>query len=76
MGLARSQAAGLRRPLTVLLQKQRDKTAAKRFFQRVPRSFAAPRKIVTDPLRSYPAAKAGIPPWRELTEAIQNPPAA
>jgi len=27
----------------------------------VPRSFPAPRKIVTDPLRSYPAAKADIP---------------
>ncbi len=27
----------------------------------MPRSFPAPRKIVTDPLRSYPAAKADIP---------------
>ncbi|WP_425126188.1 DDE-type integrase/transposase/recombinase, partial [Burkholderia gladioli] len=43
------------------LQKQRDKAAAKRFFQRVLRSFPPPRKIVTDPLRSYPAAKADIP---------------
>ncbi|MCM2495956.1 IS6 family transposase [Burkholderia glumae] len=47
--------------LDILLQKQRDKAAAKRFFQRVLRSFTAPRKIVTDPLRGYPAAKAGIP---------------
>ncbi len=47
--------------LDILLQKQRDKTAAKRFFQRVLRSFPAPRKIVTDQLRSYPAAKADIP---------------
>ncbi|WP_257828290.1 IS6 family transposase [Burkholderia glumae] len=47
--------------LDILLQKQRDKTAAKRFFQRVLRSFPAPRKIVTDQLRSYLAAKAGIP---------------
>ncbi|AEA66071.1 IS element transposase (plasmid) [Burkholderia gladioli BSR3] len=47
--------------LDILLQKQRDKAAAKRFFQRVLRSFPAPRKIVTDQLRSYPAAKAGIP---------------
>ncbi len=49
--------------LDILLHKQRDKAAAKRifFFQRVLRSFTAPRKIVIDPLRSYPAAKAGIP---------------
>ncbi|WP_186019147.1 IS6 family transposase [Burkholderia gladioli] len=47
--------------LDILLQKRRDKAAAKRFFQRVLRSFPVPRKIVTDPLRSYPAAKAGIP---------------
>ncbi|MBI0330290.1 IS6 family transposase [Burkholderia plantarii] len=47
--------------LDILLQKQRDKVAAKRFFQSVRRSFPAPRKIVTDPLRSYPAAKACIP---------------
>ncbi|WP_186024901.1 MULTISPECIES: IS6 family transposase [Burkholderia] len=31
------------------------------FFQRVLRSFPAPRKIVTDRLRSYRAAKADIP---------------
>ncbi len=41
--------------------KRRDKAAAKRFFQRVLCSFPAPREIVTGPLRSYPAAKAGIP---------------
>jgi putative transposase len=44
-----------------LLQKRRDKAAAKRFFKRVLRSNPAPRKIVTDQLRSYPAAKADIP---------------
>src|ERR1700737_2870903 len=49
--------------LDVLLQKRRDKTAAKRFFKRVMRSSPVPRKIVTDQLRSYPAAKADI---REL----------
>ncbi len=43
------------------LQKQRDKAATKRFSQRVLRSFPAPRKIVIDPLCSYPAAKADIP---------------
>src|SRR6201989_711234 len=47
--------------LDVLVQKRRDKAAAKRFFQRVLRSNPVPRKIVTDQLRSYPAAKADIP---------------
>ncbi|KAG8148724.1 IS6 family transposase [Burkholderia catarinensis] len=47
--------------LDILLQKRRDKTAAKRFFKRVLASCAeAPRKIVTDQLRSYRAAKAEI----------------
>ena len=44
--------------LDILLQKRRDKAAAKRFFKRVLRSNPVPRKIVTDQLRSYPAAKA------------------
>jgi putative transposase len=47
--------------LDILLRKRRDKAAAKRFFQRILRSHPAPRKIVTDQLRSYPAAKAEIP---------------
>ncbi|REE07539.1 transposase-like protein [Paraburkholderia sp. BL27I4N3] len=47
--------------LDVLLQKRRDKAAAKRFFRRVLRCSPVPRKIVTDQLRSYPAAKAEIP---------------
>jgi putative transposase len=47
--------------LDVLLQKRRDKTAAKRFFRKVLRSHSAPQKIVTDQLRSYPAAKADVP---------------
>jgi putative transposase len=47
--------------LDILLQKRRDKAAAKRFFKRVLRSSPMPRKIVTDQLRSYPAAKAEIP---------------
>ncbi|QTD95320.1 IS6 family transposase [Burkholderia anthina] len=47
--------------LDILLQKRRDKAAAKRFVLRVLRSCPAPRKIVTDQLRSYPAAKADIP---------------
>jgi putative transposase len=47
--------------LDVLVQKRRDKAAAKRFFLKVLRSNPVPRKIVTDQLRSYPAAKADIP---------------
>ncbi|MGF7137196.1 hypothetical protein P3T40_008709 [Paraburkholderia sp. EB58] len=50
--------------LDVPVQKRRDKAAAKRFFRRVLRSNPVPRRIVTDQLRSYPAAKADIP---ELT---------
>jgi putative transposase len=51
--------------LDVLLQKRRDKAAAKRFFKRVLAACPeVPSKIVTDQLRSYPAAKAEIP---ELT---------
>jgi putative transposase len=45
----------------MLVQKRRDKAAAKRFFRRLLRSNPVPRKIVTDQLRSYPAAKADIP---------------
>ena len=47
--------------LDVLLQKHRDKAAAKRFLKRVLRSHSVPAKIVTDQLRSYPAAKAEVP---------------
>ena len=45
-----------------LLQKRRDKSAAKRFFKRVlAASPVAPKKIVTDQLSSYPAAKSESP---------------
>jgi putative transposase len=47
--------------LDILLQKRRDKTAVKRFFKRVLRSSPVPRRMITDQLRSYPAAKAEIP---------------
>jgi len=57
-----------RAELDILLQKRRDKAAAKRFFTRVLASCREiPRKIVTDQLRSYPAAKAEIP---ELTHVM------
>lgn len=47
--------------LDILVQKHRDKVAAKRFFKRVLAACPeAPRRIVTDRLRSYPAAKAEI----------------
>jgi putative transposase len=47
--------------LNILLQEPRDEAAAKQFFKRVLRSSPLPRKIVTDRLRSYPAAKAETP---------------
>jgi putative transposase len=48
--------------LDVLLQKRRDKAAAKRYFKRVLASCPEVQsKIVTDQLHSYPAAKAEIP---------------
>jgi putative transposase len=47
--------------LDILLQKRRDTSAAERFFKRVLLSCPMPRKIVTDQLRSYPAAKSRIP---------------
>ncbi|MGF6813068.1 putative transposase [Paraburkholderia sp. Clong3] len=47
--------------IDILRQKERDKAAATRFFSRVLRANPVPRKIVTDQLRSYPAAKADIP---------------
>jgi len=47
--------------LDILIEKRRDKAAAKRFFKRVLRSKPVPSKIVTDQLRSYPAVKAEIP---------------
>ncbi len=40
--------------LDVLVQKRRDKAAAKRFFRRVLRSNPVPARIITDRLRSYP----------------------
>jgi putative transposase len=54
--------------LDILLQKRRDKAAAKRFFKRVLRSNPVPRTIVTDQLRSYAAAKAEIPEIPEIPE--------
>ena len=44
--------------LDILVQKRRDKTAAKRFFKRVLRSSPAPRKIVTDQLAAIRRQRA------------------
>jgi putative transposase len=52
---------GFAAPPVFLDTERRDTAAAKRFFRRVLRSNPVPRKIVTDQLRSYPAAKAEIP---------------
>ena len=53
--------------LDILLQKRRDTAAARRFFQRLLAKYPnGPRKIVTDQLRSYPAAKAKIPALAEV----------
>ena len=47
----------------VYLQTKRDGAAAKRFFRRLLRSHGgAPRKIVTDKLRSYPVAHREVIP--------------
>jgi putative transposase len=54
--------------LNVRVQKRRDKAAAKRLFRRVLRSNPVPRRIVTDQLRSYPAAK---PAPANLTEPLR-----
>jgi putative transposase len=44
-----------------LVQKRRNKAAAKRLFRRLLSSNPVPRRIVADQLRSYFAAKAELP---------------
>ena len=49
--------------LDILVQKHRDKRAAKRFFRKLLKGLRyAPRKIVTDKLRSYGAARKELLP--------------
>ena len=56
--------------LDILLQKRRDKAAAKRFFKRLVAGCPAlPKKIAPDQLRSYPAAKTELP---ELMSNLQS----
>ncbi len=53
--------------LDILLQKRRDKAAAKRFFGRLLGQYRyGPDRIVTDKLRSYAAAKAEIPALHDV----------
>lgn len=64
--------------LDVLLQKRRDKATAKYVFRCVLATCPeAPRNIVTDQLRSYPAAKAEIPePAQVKHKFVKDPSAA
>ena len=58
----------------VLVQKRRHKVAAKRFFKRVLAVCPeAPRKIVTDQMRSYPAAKAEIAQLATVGHVLVTP---
>jgi putative transposase len=59
--------------LDILVQKHRDKRAAKRFFRKLLKGMRySPRAIVTDKLRSYGAAKKEIMPgvmhWQDKWE--------
>lgn len=59
--------------LDILVQKHRDRKAAKRFFRKLLKGMRyAPRAIVTDKLRSYGAAKKEIMPgvihWHDKSE--------
>ena len=50
----------------VLIQRRRDKKAAKQFFRKLLKGFRyVPRVIITDKLRSYSAAKAEVLPGVE-----------
>jgi putative transposase len=48
--------------LDVLVQKRRDKRAAKRLLRKLKKQCRAPRVMVTDKLASYGAAKAEVMP--------------
>lgn len=52
--------------LDEILQRKRDKRAAKRLFKKLIKRHALPKRIVTDKLRSYGAAK------RELTPGLEH----
>jgi putative transposase len=49
--------------LDILVQSQRDKKAAKKFFRKLLKGLQyVPRVIITDELKSYNAAKTEVPP--------------
>jgi putative transposase len=49
--------------LDILVQRRRDKKAAKKFFRKLLKGLGyVPRLIITDKLRSYSAAKAEVLP--------------
>ena len=60
--------------IDVLVQKRKDKGAAKRFFRKLLKGQkSTPRKMVTDKLRSYAAAKKELMPSVEhSTEQYEN----
>ncbi|RXV64372.1 IS6 family transposase [Burkholderia stabilis] len=58
--------------MDVLLQKHRDKTAARHFFRQVLRSHPVPKKIVTVQLRSYPTAKAEVPELADVKYVVET----
>ncbi|WP_371195660.1 DDE-type integrase/transposase/recombinase [Glaciecola sp. SC05] len=60
--------------IDILVQKRKDKHAAKLFFKKLSKGQqAAPIKIVTDKLRSYSAAKKELMPLAEhSTQQYEN----
>jgi putative transposase len=65
--------------LDILVQRRRDKKAAKKFFRKLLKGLTyVPRVIITDKLKSYGAAKREIPPGvehrqhRYLTNRAEN----
>src|ERR1700759_4259685 len=63
-----------RAELDILLRKRRDTAATRRFFKRVLASCPeGPRKIATDQLWSYPAAKAQIPKLACVNRSTSEP---
>jgi putative transposase len=51
--------------LDILVQSQRNKQAATRFFRKIVKAFGQPRVVVTDKLRSYGAALKNLAPGIE-----------
>ena len=60
--------------LDILVQKRRNKRAAKKFFKKLMKGQQAiPERIVTDKLKSYSAAKAVVMPEVEhVTDCYEN----